>query len=67
MNRLLVLIASVGVAFLAISSTCVASPRELQTLGTSSTLVAAADAPLASGWSASVAPSEIVGSGLLSM
>ena len=67
MSRLLVVIASISLAFLAISSTCIASPVQWGAVAAGSPALASSDAAMASGWPASIAPSRIVGGGLLSL
>jgi len=67
MNRLLVFVASVSLACLAISSTCFAGPADWGAVAPHSTLLAGHEQAASSGWSASFAPSQMVGGGLLSL
>ena len=67
MPRFLVLIASISLAFLAISSTCLASPAELGSASAQSSILASTGDGAAFHWPSSVASSRIVGGGLLSL
>jgi hypothetical protein len=67
MNRLLVFVASVSLACLAISSTCLAGPADWGAVAPHSRLVAGQERASSAAWSASFAPSQMVGGGLLSL
>jgi len=67
MSRLIVFIASISLAFLAISSTCVASPSNEGSHRTQSSALVSSDGGFASFWPSSEAPSRIVAGGLLSL
>jgi len=71
MSRLLIVIASISVAFLAISSTCIASPAQRGAISAHAAALASDGRALASGWpeamAPSLTPSRIVGGGLLSL
>jgi hypothetical protein len=66
MSRLLVVIASISVAFLAISSTCLASPAAWGPAASGGPTAASGEA-MATAWPASVVPSRLIGGGLLSL
>jgi len=67
MNRLLVFVASVSLACLAISSTCLAGPADWGDVAQNSGLVADHERAAPAAFSVSFAPSQMVGGGLLSL
>lgn len=66
MNRLLLLIASIGLAGLAISSTCIASPTDWSVVAPGSPALTANGGGFAA-WPSSEGPSRLIGGGLLSL
>jgi len=67
MSRLIVFIASLSIAFLAISSTCAAGPSKSDSPTVQSSILVSSDDGIASFWPSSEAPSRIVAGGLLSL
>jgi len=67
MSRLLVLMVSIGIAFLAISSTCVAIPAQPSAAALRSSTIASTSDGFATAWPSSELPSRTFGGGLLSL
>lgn len=67
MSRLVMFIASLSIAFLAISSTCAAGPSNSTSPNVRSSILISSDDGLAGFWPSSEAPSQIVAGGLLSL
>jgi hypothetical protein len=67
MSRFLVFVASISLAVLAISSTCVASPAQWSGVALRSSTIASTDDGFAIAWHSSELPSRTFGGGLLSL
>ena len=67
MSRFLVFIASISLAVLAISSTCVASPAQWGGVALRSPTIASTDDAFVTAWPSSEPPSRLIAGGLLSL